>query len=84
MSYGARTLARPSILAELFGSTHYGRISSVMAIFLTLAATAAPVGAGILYDHFGSYEPMLWIIFLLAVAAVSIMFFAKPEVSYQD
>jgi MFS family permease len=84
MSYGARTLARPSILAELFGSTHYGRISSVMAIFLTFAATAAPVGAGILYDHFGSYEPMLWIIFLLALAAVCIMLFAKPEVRYQD
>jgi cyanate permease len=55
-----------------------------MAIFLTLAATAAPVGAGILYDHFGSYEPMLWIIFLLALAAVCIMLFAKPEVPYQD
>jgi hypothetical protein len=41
-------------------------------------------GAGILYDHFGSYEPMLWIIFLLALAAVSIMLFAKPEVRYQD
>ncbi len=58
-AYGARTLARPSILAEVFGISHYGRISSVMVIFLTLAATVAPVGAGWLYDFFGSYDLML-------------------------
>ncbi len=78
-SYGAKTLARASILAERFGSSHYGRISSVMTIFLTLAGTAAPVGAGLLYDRYGSYEPVLWIIVLLALAAATIMFFSRPD-----
>ncbi len=82
-SYGARTLARPSIIAELFGSTHYGRISSVMAIFLTAAATVAPVGAGILYDRLGSYDFMLWLVLVLALAATLVMIFAKPGVSQQ-
>lgn len=79
MSYGARTLSRPSILAELFGSTHYGRISSVMAIFLTAASTVAPVGAGLIYDRFGSYDVVLWLILLLAVAATVVMIFSRPD-----
>ena len=78
MAVGAKTLARPSILAELFGSTHFGRISSVMAIFLTAAATVAPVGAGLLYDRYGSYDFVLWLVLVLAVAAALVMVFAKP------
>lgn len=78
-SYGAKTLARASVIAELFGSTHYGRISSVMSTFLTFAGTAAPVGAGIIYDHFGSYEPVLWVLLILGIAAVVVVYFAKPD-----
>jgi MFS family permease len=78
-SYGAKTLARASIIAELFGTSHYGRISSVMTIFLTVAGTAAPVGAGLLYDRFGNYEPVLWLIVVLALAATSVMAFARPD-----
>ena len=77
-SYGAKTLARASIIAEQFGASHYGRISSVMTIFLTLAGTAAPVGAGLLYDRFGSYDPLLWIIVVLALTSAIVMLFAKP------
>lgn len=78
-AYGAQTLARASIIAELFGSSHYGRISSVMAIFLTLAGTAAPVGAGLIYDRFGSYQPVLWLVIVLALIASSIIALSKPE-----
>ncbi len=59
---GATTLARPAILAQRFGPALYGRISSVMVIFLTLAGTIAPVGAGAIYDYFSSYEPVLWLV----------------------
>jgi MFS family permease len=83
-SYGAKTLARASVIAEQFGSASYGRISSVMTIFLTLASTAAPVGAGLLYDHFGSYAPMLWIIIGLALAAAVTMVFARADTGQQD
>ncbi|MBZ0278400.1 MAG: MFS transporter [Anaerolineae bacterium] len=78
-AFGATTLARPSLLADLFGTTHYGRISSIMTIFLTLAGTAAPVGAGLLYDHFGSYEPVLLLALALAVAASAVMWLTRPE-----
>ncbi len=82
-AYGAQTLARASIIAELFGSSHYGRISSVMAIFLTVAGTAAPVGAGLIYDRFGSYQPVLWIVIVLALIAAVIPAFSKPEPAQQ-
>ncbi len=82
-AYGARTLARPSLLAEVFGVSHYGRISSVMVIFLTLAATIAPVGAGWLYDVFSSYDPMLWVILGLAIAASGVILFATPNGSFR-
>ena len=78
-AYGARTLARPSIIASLYGATHYGRISSVMAIFLTLAGTAAPVGAGLLYDQFGSYNPVLWLLVAMTLVSVAIIAIVKPD-----
>ena len=78
-AYGAQTLARASIVAEMFGALHYGRISSVMTIFLTVAGMAAPVGAGMIYDRFGDYQPVLWLVILLAVCAASIIAVSGSE-----
>lgn len=72
-SYGAKTLARPSMLASYYGSSHFARISSIMAIFLTITSTAAPVGASFVYDRFGTYQPVLIVIFCLSVIATGIM-----------
>jgi predicted MFS family arabinose efflux permease len=80
-SQGAATLARPSILAELYGSAHYGRISSVMTIFLTLAGTSAPLGASLIFDTAGSYQPVLWIIVGLALLSAITAFLAKRAIS---
>lgn len=77
-AFGAQTLARVSIIAGQFGSAYYGRISSVMSIFLTLAGTAAPVGASLIYDRAGSYQPVLWIIVGLALLAAGIVMLARP------
>ncbi|MDZ4771063.1 MAG: MFS transporter [Chloroflexota bacterium] len=74
---GAVTLARPSILAELYGVSHYGRISSVMTVCLTLTSTAAPLGVSLLFDRFGSYQPVLWGVVFLALAATAVAFLAK-------
>lgn len=77
-SYGALTLARPSIVAQLYGAAHYGRINSVIAIFLTVAGTIAPVGAGWLFDRAGSYQPMVYIIIFLALLSVGMTLIMKP------
>jgi MFS family permease len=80
-SQGATTLARPSILAELYGSSHYGRIASVMALFLTLANTSAPLGASLIFDYTGSYQLVLWIVVILAMLAATVAFSAKRSMA---
>ena len=59
MAIGTHTLTRPLIVADTYGAAFYGRISSTMVIFLTLAGTTSPFAAGLLFDLFGSYNPML-------------------------
>jgi MFS family permease len=66
---GATTLLRPTLLTDLFGTAHYGRISSIMAFALTLTSTAAPLGASLLFDRFGTYTPVVWTVVALAVLA---------------
>ncbi len=62
MAIGTNTLIRPLIVADTYGAAYYGRISSTMVFFLTLAGTAAPFAAGLIYDLSNSYSPMLIIV----------------------
>ncbi|MCB9450744.1 MAG: MFS transporter [Anaerolineaceae bacterium] len=78
-SQGAATLARPSILVETYGVSHYGRISSIMAIFLTLTSTVAPIGASLLYDQAGTYQLVLWLVVILALAATGVVIQVNRE-----
>lgn len=78
-AYGAKTLARAVMLADLYGSSHYARISSVMALFFTVSSTAAPVGAGLLRDASGSYQIVLWGALLVSLVSVAVMFFVRAE-----
>ena len=59
MAVGTHTLTRPLMVADAYGSGFYGRISSAMALVLTLARTSAPFAAGVIFDLFHSYVPML-------------------------
>jgi cyanate permease len=43
-----------------------------------LAGTAAPVGAGLIYDRAGSYQPVLVLVIVLALSASSLIAFSKP------
>lgn len=72
-AYGAKTLARASIIGREFGAMHYGRISSVMSMVLTLAWTFAPVGAGWLHDVTGSYDLLVWVMIGLSLASVGVL-----------
>jgi MFS family permease len=76
---GAATLARPSIIAELYGVSHFARISSVMSIFQTLAMTAAPIGASLIYDRAQSYQPVLWVATGLFVVALFSILLARRK-----
>ena len=71
---GSSTLARAALIAEIYGSAHYGSISGSMAAVIALAQTAAPLCAGLLFDLTGDYTLVLWgltLSALLAAAAVT-------------
>ena len=78
-AYGARTLARPSIVAELYGVAYYGRISSIMSTVLIIASTIAPVGAGLLYDWSGDYGMVIWLTLLFTILGIGMMLFLRPD-----
>jgi MFS family permease len=78
-AYGSVTLARPALIADFYGTAQYGRISSVMAMATTWALTVAPVGVSLLHDHFGSYQPVLWVLMGIFMAAVVVVSFVRPR-----
>ncbi len=70
MAIGTHTLTRPLIVADTYGAAFFGRISSVMVIFVTLARTIAPFAAGVIYDVFGAYDWMLILATAFSLVAV--------------
>src|SRR6266849_3042890 len=67
---GLSTLARPALLADLYGRAEYASIAGVLQFALSLAQAAAPVGAGVAYDLSGSYEPVFWALAVISALAV--------------
>ncbi len=73
--FGAITPARAALIADFYGPEHYGRISSVLSLFLTGSRALAPVGAGLLYTLNGSYGPALWALTVgSALGTVAVLF----------
>jgi MFS family permease len=59
---GMATLARASIVAEIFGRRNYGAISGAMALGANGARAVGPVGASLLLVAFGAYEIVFWML----------------------
>lgn len=70
MAIGTHTLARPLIIADTYGAAYYGRISSTLVIFVTLAGTISPFAAGVLFDVSGAYDWMLMLATVFSLAAL--------------
>lgn len=70
---GAGTPARAELLAELFDTAEYGRISGVLAFILSLARATAPVGASLAWSWLGGYDAVLWLLLGVTVAAAGAM-----------
>ncbi|MCA1648068.1 MAG: MFS transporter, partial [Chloroflexi bacterium] len=76
---GLSTLARPALLADLYGRAQYASIAGVLQFAISLAQAAAPVGAGIAYDLSESYEPVFWALTVLSAIAVVAVLPARRE-----
>ena len=76
---GAMTLARASLVAHLYGAGRYGRISGVLSLFMTATQAAAPVALGSAYDRLGTYDPALWVLAALSIAAAVLVLGARSR-----
>jgi MFS family permease len=77
---GAATLARPTLVADLFGPLRFGRVNGVLALLTTLAQSAAPLGAGLAYDRLGTYEPVFWLLAGIGVlSGAAVLPAARPR-----
>jgi MFS family permease len=72
--FGVATIARPALLADIYGTTAYGTLSGLLASPLTIAKALAPLAAAILRGAFGSYLPVLVCVALAcAIAAAGLL-----------
>jgi hypothetical protein len=58
LGFGAATIARPTLLAERYGTTGYATISGLLTVPVTLAKAGAPLAAAALLHTTGSYTPV--------------------------
>lgn len=77
--FGAITPARAALIAEFYGPAEYGSISGLLALIITGARAAGPLGASLLHDWTGGYGPVLWILIALSVAATLAVLMAEPD-----
>lgn len=68
--FGAIMPARASLVADLYGAAHYGKINSVVALATLLARAAGPVGMSLIYDNAGGYPPALVALIVTALLGV--------------
>jgi MFS family permease len=66
---GMATLARATLVADIFGPRHYGSISGAIALGANGARALAPVGASLLQVGLGGYERLFWLLAVVLVVA---------------
>jgi hypothetical protein len=66
MGSGTLTIVRAALLAARYGPTHYGAINGALGAVLTVARTAAPLGAGAFMALAGG-DDMLLLALMLAL-----------------
>jgi MFS family permease len=77
---GMATLARASIVAEIFGRRNYGAISGAMALGSNGARAVGPVGASLLLVAIGAYEAVFWLLAsTVFLAGVAVLFAREPR-----
>jgi MFS family permease len=84
MGLGAITPTRAALVADYYGHEHYGKISGVLALLISLTRAAAPLGASLLYASAtqrdpptrSGYEPVLLTLAILCTMSSAAVFAA--------
>ena len=76
---GMLTLARATLVSDVFGRGHYGSISGAMAMAGNSARALGPVGASLLCAALGSYESLFLVLSGVLVVAGLAVLAAEPS-----
>jgi MFS family permease len=76
-SYGTVSVIFPAMVADFFGRAHAGSLVGLIFGLAGPAAALGPVGAGWIYDRFGSYALACWISAALNLAALGLVTFTR-------
>jgi cyanate permease len=79
LANGSISLAKPALIAETYGATHYGSINGSMTSIIAVAQTIAPFAAGALHQLTGGYNAVLWVFAALAAASALAIVQAQPR-----
>jgi MFS family permease len=70
-----------AVVGDLFGRKHYAKIRGYMTLFYTWGGVLGPVIAGAIFDRWATYEPLLW--GLIGVFLAAGAFFASLNRSWK-
>ncbi|HEX8728388.1 MAG TPA: MFS transporter [Ktedonobacterales bacterium] len=74
--FGAIMPARASLVAEVYGATHYGQINSVVAFVSLVARSIGPIGMSLIYEFAGGYPVALTGLVATALLAMAALLLA--------
>jgi MFS family permease len=74
--FGAIMPARASLVADVYGSTHYGQINSVVAFVSLVARSIGPIGMSLIYEFAGGYPVALAGLVVTALLAMAALLLA--------
>ncbi|HBC57228.1 MAG TPA: hypothetical protein DCZ03_08700 [Gammaproteobacteria bacterium] len=80
LGYGMSLVASMALLANYFGSTHYGALFSVRGIVVTALGAIGPIAAGLSADNFDSYLPIFYLFSVMGVSAALIQFLTPAPI----
>lgn len=79
MAQGVLLIVRQAVIAEIFGLRGYGAIAGALTTVAILPRTCSPLAVSLMHDGFGSYEPVLWVIFGLIIVGTVGFFIATSD-----
>ena len=69
LGFGVATIARPALLAEVYGTARYGTLSGLLAVAIMTANTIGPAASGIARTATGSYTVVLVALMVVCASA---------------
>jgi MFS family permease len=76
---GAITLTRAALVAEIFGSSQYGRVNGAISFTVAISSALMPLLAGVLHNQSGNYQTTLWLLVVLLGVSTALVLGAQKE-----